>query len=384
MTPLVVIPVKKSLCQTFFKLSRLLHKERDNPKSITIWQHWDFYLSNHSKHFVNKSKHFETKSLLMRFEFFEQSTHMFFPSETSYELSLENANGALIEAVWNYARYESEYVMSFPSIFEKYNQINGSCPRIVDRCDNTATQYAKHFRAFLNWCMNTGRTSNREFLNYEIRSERYRAPFYLTIAERNIVRDHKFTSTSISRVRDIFLFQCFTGERYSDLYRFSWDNIIEIEYVDRDGQSQKLVALSYIPQKISREKNISPIIIPLEGETLNLIEKYRNIDSSGRLFPVPSLTYYNRIIKKVLRDCGINRQIEVLDQKTGKLIHVPIWNVAGSHIARRTCIGSLFKLGINRDVIASISGHSKGSKAISRYYEVDTEQKVEALRTIQC
>lgn len=368
--------------QALCKLSQQLIGNDPKVLHPTIWQFWDQYLSSHTGYLSSRSKHYETRLLLERFELFEQHTHTFFPLNPTFRLSLDDANGALIEAVWNFARHEIEYVHQYPDLYEQIMQQVSHRTRIGQRCDNTATQFAKHFRTFLNWCMNTGRTNNRAFRAYTIKGERYHAPFYLTIQERNQIRDHQFHSKSASRIRDIFLFQCLTGERFSDLSRLTHDNLTTIEVLSPSGQLESLPAISFIAQKTSRERDTRPIIIPLLGLAKTLVDRYQHVDPSGRLFPVPSLTYYNLVIKKILKECGITRHIELQDRITGQLTSIPIYQLAGSHIARRTCIGSMFKQGVNREIIASISGHSKGSKAIGRYYEVDTEQKKAAMLSI--
>lgn len=368
--------------QALSKLSQQIIGQEAMRQQPTIWQFWDQYLSGHTGYLSSRSKHYETRLLLERFELFEQHTHTFFPLLPSFQLTLDDADGALIEAVWNFARHEIEYESQYPDLYKQIMQQVSHHTRIGQRCDNTATQFAKHFRTFLNWCMNTGRTNNRAFRAYSIKGERYHAPFYLTIQERNLIREHQFRSKSMTRIRDIFLFQCLTGERFSDLSRLTHDNLTTIEVLSPTGQLEILPAISFIAQKTARERDTRPIIIPLLGLAKTLVDKYQHIDPSGRLFPVPSLTYYNIVIKKILKECNITRHIELQDRITGQLTSIPIYQLAGSHIARRTCIGSMFKQGVNREIIASISGHSKGSKAIGRYYEVDTEQKINALQAI--
>lgn len=368
--------------ETLSKLSKHLLTSATESPQTSIYQYWDQFLSSHTGYLSNQSKHYETRLLLERFELFEQKTHTFFPAQSHFQLLLDEINGSYIEAIWIYARNESDYNRQFPDLYRDIMQQVSHATRIGHRCDNTASQFTKHFRTFLNWCVDTGRTNNRAFRTYTIRGERYLAPYYLTISERELIARHKFCSKSVSRIRDIFLFQCLTGERFSDLSRFTVDNLTTIE-IAQNGQMLTVDALSYIAQKTSRERDTRPILVPLLGTAKELVYNYIGVDHKGRLFPVPSLTYYNKVIKKILVECGITRCVEIQDHITDKLTTVPICEIAGSHIARRTCIGSLFKQGVNRDVIASISGHTKGSKAIGRYYEVDTEQKIDALKSIQ-
>jgi len=51
--------------------------------------------------------------------------------------------------------------------------------------------------------------------------------------------------------------------------------------------------------------------------------------------------------------------------------------VASSHMARRTFIGNIYKKVKDPNLVGALSGHKKGSKAFSRYREIDEEMKKE-------
>ena len=51
-------------------------------------------------------------------------------------------------------------------------------------------------------------------------------------------------------------------------------------------------------------------------------------------------------------------------------------------MARKTFIGNLYKK-TKDSVICSMTGHVQGSKAFSRYYNVEDEQKNEAINLIE-
>ena len=56
---------------------------------------------------------------------------------------------------------------------------------------------------------------------------------------------------------------------------------------------------------------------------------------------------------------------------------VPINTIATSHMARRTFIGNIYKKVKDPNLVASLTGHTEGSKAFSRYRDIDTEMKKE-------
>ena len=51
--------------------------------------------------------------------------------------------------------------------------------------------------------------------------------------------------------------------------------------------------------------------------------------------------------------------------------------IASSHLARRTFIGNLYKQVKDPNLVGSMSGHKDGSKAFSRYRNIDDDIKKE-------
>lgn len=113
-----------------------------------------------------------------------------------------------------------------------------------------------------------------------------------------------------------------------------------------------------------------------------LVNKYKNVDAKGRLFPFITPQRYNDDIKEIFRLCGITRLVTVLDSVTGEEVQRPIDEVASSHLARRTFCGNLYKRVKDPNLIGSMSGHVEGSRAFARYREIDDEVKREAVSLI--
>ena len=55
----------------------------------------------------------------------------------------------------------------------------------------------------------------------------------------------------------------------------------------------------------------------------------------------------------------------------------PLYEVASTHTARKTFIGNLYRQVKDPNLIASMSGHSEGSRAFARYRKIDDEMKKE-------
>lgn len=172
----------------------------------------------------------------------------------------------------------------------------------------------------------------------------------------------------LANQRDIFIFQCHTGCRVSDLYGFTKKNIV-------DGQ------LVYIARK-TKEGNPVTIRVPLTSTAKEILRKHKK-DSEERLFKYINKQDYNEHIREVLRICGINRNIVRLNPTTREPETVRICDAASSHMARRTFIGNLYKKVKDQNLISSMTGHGVNSKAFARYREIDDDIKTQTIKLIE-
>jgi len=198
---------------------------------------------------------------------------------------------------------------------------------------------------------------------YEIPEETYGTPIYITIDERNKIYAKDFESDKLNRVRDIFVFQCLIGARFGDLCKLTKDNI--------QGD-----ILSYIARKTKNKKPVT-VEIPLHPIAKEILSRYNMPD--GKLLPFITDQRYNEYLKEVFRLAEVTRKVTRLNARTGEEETVQINEIASSHMARRTFVGSLFNKEVTTDIICSMSGHKPGSKAFERYYTVEPELKENAI-----
>ena len=162
--------------------------------------------------------------------------------------------------------------------------------------------------------------------------------------------------------RDIFVFQSLIGCRVGDLYRMTKSNIV-------NG------AIEYIPRK-TKEGNPVTVRVPLNDKAKMILEKYK--DHEGKqMLPFISEQKYNDAIKKAFKLADINRIVTILDPLTNEEDKKPLYEIASSHMARRTFIGNIYKKVKDPNLVGALSGHKEGSKAFSRYREIDEEMKKE-------
>ena len=51
-------------------------------------------------------------------------------------------------------------------------------------------------------------------------------------------------------------------------------------------------------------------------------------------------------------------------------------------MVRRTFVGNLYKQVLDPNIVASMSGHAEGSRAFSRYREIDTKIKTNTVSSL--
>ena len=97
------------------------------------------------------------------------------------------------------------------------------------------------------------------------------------------------------------------------------------------------------------------------------------------MFPFSTEQHYNRKIKEAFKKAGLDRIVTVLNQQTRQEVQKPLYEVASSHMARRTFIGNIYKKVKDPNLVGSLSGHKEGSKAFARYRDIDEDMKRELI-----
>ena len=119
---------------------------------------------------------------------------------------------------------------------------------------------------------------------------------YVPFDELKKIMKTSLNSSALRVTRDMFVFSCYTGLSYIDLY-----NLTNHQIVKTDDGSLWL--------NISRQKTDSESKIPLLNVALKLIEKYRGMGSGDKVFPMKSCCHMNEQLKKIAEQCGIERHL---------------------------------------------------------------------------
>ena len=316
----------------------------------------------------NREKHFW--SLWRVFRRYELWRGITFEFESFSHQDLENFRSFLIteHEYWHRDEKTGKMKCSNRRYMRAFNQVNDECKKygkkIESRCPeerskNTLNNILVRLKTFWIWCMKQGYTERNPFNKFTIESAEYGVPYYITTEERHQLENAKLEGM-VAVQRDIFVFQCCIGCRVGDLYKFTYANIV-------DG------ILTYTPRKT---KDNHPVLaeVPLNATAKALLEKYYD-PNRETLFPFISQQRYNDNIKKAFKLAGINRKVAVLNPLTRMHEVKPLYEVASSHMARRTFTGGLYEKVQDPNIIGSMTGHAEGSKAFARYRKVEMQLK---------
>ncbi len=158
---------------------------------------------------------------------------------------------------------------------------------------------------------------------------------FLSVEELNLLENHTFAQPRLELVRDLFIFCCYTGLAYNEMFNLMKTNVIK-------GFDGKL----WINMK--RAKTSKEISIPLLPKALEIMEKYES-DKSGHVLPRFSNQKINSYLKEIDEITGIDKGIT-------------------HHTARKTFASTVLLFnGVPMEVVSELLGHSN-MKITQDYY----------------
>jgi integrase len=344
-------------------IDRELHPDKYiKPKeNETFFDVFDTFMEKRKMSDERKEGYKVIKRILQRFEMFVSLYE-----NSMFIMDLEKISAETLEDLESFIRNEHTLYSEYPQLYKAFPEKRKPQPRGQNRINDIFSR----IRAFFSWANETERASNNPFKKYTIRESVYGTPYYLTIDERNKIYSLDLSKNPrLGTQRDVFVFQCLIGCRVGDLYKLTGENII-------NG------AIEYIPNK-TKEGHPIVVRVPLNETAKSIVSKYKSTNPKSPLFPFSCEQKYNTDIKQVLTLAGIRRLVTVLNPTTRIEEKCPINTIASSHLARRTFIGNLYKKVKDPNLVGSLSGHAEGSKAFSRYRDIDEEMKTELVKMLE-
>ena len=196
---------------------------------------------------------------------------------------------------------------------------------------NTISIYLKVIKKFVRLAINNDfiNSSNNPFRAFKISMKKTDKTFLLP-SEIDIIENLNLENNKrLKYARDLFLFSCYTGLRFSDVVTLEPTNIQMI-----DGKKWLIKN-----QQKTDEKIKIPIYLLFDGKPLKIIQNYFSLGSKT-LFKSITNNSINAKLKRIFALAGIDKHVTF-------------------HAARHTTATYLLSKGVSIFVVQKILGHSK-------------------------
>jgi integrase len=262
---------------------------------------------------------------------------------------------ALLEDYQKVKRETLDFDKITPLFFSKFNAY------LIDNknmLNNTATKSIQFLKTFLIWANDNNYTDNNSYKSFKGKSEKNEV-IYLTEDELMTLYNFNPEDERLKRVRDLFVFQCFTGVRYSDIQNISRGDINDATWTVRTQKTHQIIE------------------IPLNSYAISILAKYSDYPQP---LPVISNQKMNTYLKELCEKAGINESVKTVKYKGSERIETTYkkFEIVGTHTARRTFISLSLQKGMKPDVIMAITGHTT-YRMMQRYLKIADKHKREEM-----
>lgn len=210
---------------------------------------------------------------------------------------------------------------------------------------NTIVKYAKNLKTVVNNAVTNGWLEKSPFEQFRI-GYKLQEKVYLSREELLAIEQKKFRLERLNLVRDLFVFQCYTGLAYADMFKLTGREVT----TGIDGHQWIIT---------KRQKTEVRSSIPLLPKAFEVIEKYNpnyKTKPDEHLLPVYTNQKFNLYLHEIAELCGIEKNLT-------------------SHVGRRTFATTVaLGHGVSIETISKVLGHS--STKITHQYAMTTDLKV--------
>ena len=210
---------------------------------------------------------------------------------------------------------------------------------------NTCTKYIRSLKKVMNMCVANEWLNRNPFDNFKCATEST-VREVLTIDELIEIENKDFKIERLNEVRDVFLFCCYTGFAFIDVYQLTNKELT----FGIDGNKWIFT---------NRQKTGNQSNVPLLPQALRILEKYKDHpvrEITGKLFPVKSNQKMNAYLKEIGTICMLNKNLTM-------------------HLARHTFATTVtLSNGVPIETVSKMLGHTK--LATTQIYAKVLEHKV--------
>lgn len=212
--------------------------------------------------------------------------------------------------------------------------------------NSTINKQISILKWFLRWGVEKNYTNNKAFERFDPKLKTVdKKVVFLTWDELTQIKECQIPETKqyLERMRDVFLFQCYTGLRYSDVYNLKRSDI-------KNNQIE-----------LTTIKTSDNLIIELNKYSTEILDKYSDFPfKDNKVLPVISNQRMNDYLKELGKLANINEHVRETYYKGSRRIDevTSKHDLMCTHVGRRTFICHALSMGIPVTTVMQWTGHS--------------------------
>lgn len=233
--------------------------------------------------------------------------------------------------------------------------------------NSTINKQQAFLRWFLRWAYERHYHTNNTFEYYKPKLKCATKPI-IFLTQEELGKVENFVAPEgregLNVVRDVFLFSCYTGLRYSDVEKLTWDDI--------HGRYIEIVT----------KKTNDRLIIDFNKKSMAILGKYSELHLPNKsVMPVISNQHMNEHLKEICKMVGIDDPVKLTYFEGQKRTDVvkPKYELMSTHAGRRTFICTALAKGIPPSVVMKWTGHSD-YKAMKPYIDIADEVRTNYMK----
>jgi integrase len=248
-----------------------------------------------------------------------------------------------------------------------YEQFTNFLYRDKNCFDNYVASNIKLLRAFFNYLNNDLNLNVGQFHKHFYARQESLPVLVLTPERFDFLVSNEEFDRSLPKwlkpFKDVFVFGCTVGLRYSDLVTLDRSNF------ELQGDIWYLVVRS--------KKTNTPTRLKLPPHAVDIVKKQHS--KRKKIFPFSSLSNLNKRLRQISELAGWTEEVRKARSKGGIPVEVfrnrekgtryRFCDLVSSHLMRKTAVTTLIRMGLAPDMVRKISGHAPNSPEFYRYVE---------------
>jgi integrase len=251
---------------------------------------------------------------------------------------------------------ELNYNITFKNIdLTFYDKFSNYLITVKKQSNNTISKYIVMLKTFLNWSAERKFHSNTDFKEFKTRTNKTDI-IYLTEPELLTLLSLDLTKNSTyDKIRDVFCFACFTGQRFSD-----------VANIKREDLKNDIWHL-----RVKKTKDV--LKIPINQFARLILDKYKDYSK-----PLPTISNQkaNQYIKEICQLAGFDDLVSIVKYSGSHKIEQSYnkYDLVTTHTARRTFVTLSLEKGMRIETLMEITGH-KDYKTLKKYIKITNQVK---------